>query len=811
MNDCRGPLCAALVTIGLIWAVANPAGGGAAEDGVRDVENDRAAVGRELLLPGPAQSVEELILLERSVRSLPPITASPDEGMIAVLTARRLERGHYRKQPFNDEVSSRFLDRYIESLDNLRLHFFQSDLDEFEKYRTELDDLTMQRQTHPSREIFGRFLQRVEERVAYVAKLLGEEQFTFTGEDRYLLDRRKASFPKDETEARALWRQHLRYEILQELLNLKPAAESASTESTGESENPDSSVDSDSQGGSILPPEILKTMTQRYSRLLRTLSSFDGGDIFEIYLGALAAVYDPHSDYMGKSSLENFAIHMNLSLFGIGAILQSEDGYCKVRELRPGPAMRSNQIKPGDRIVGVAQGDEEPVDVVDWKLSKVVDLIRGPKGSTVRLTIIPATATDPSERVEVALVRDEIKLEDEEAKAQIIEVQAGESGPMRVGVIDLPSFYADFPMANSGGRRPRVKSTTLDVAKLIEKLNESNVQGLILDLRQNGGGSLEEAIQLTGLFIRKGPVVQVRDSMGELVIEEDPHEGVMYDGPLIVLTSRYSASASEILAGALQDYGRALIVGDSSTHGKGTVQSLIQLQPMLSWALPESTNNPGALKITVRKFYRASGESTQRRGVEPDIVLPSVNNYAEVGEASLEDALQWDRIPSADYVSEARIAPLLDQLRERSEKRLSSDPDFEYVREDIALYKDYLADKSVSLNLETRRAEKETNEARSELRKKERESRPEVAETIYKITLKDVTQPGLPDPVSETQLAADPHAAVEGVEGADGAETRPPVDVTMKEAKRILMDMIELIKPSSALVNQSRSASARKY
>jgi carboxyl-terminal processing protease len=377
-------------------------------------------------------------------------------------------------------------------------------------------------------------------------------------------------------------------------------------------------------------------------------------------------------------------------------------------------------------------------------------------------------------------------------------------------VIDLPSFYADFPMANSGGRRRRVKSTTLDVANLIDKLNESNVQGLILDLRQNGGGSLEEAIQLTGLFIRKGPVVQVRDSSGELIVEKDPHEGVMYDGPLIVLTSRYSASASEILAGALQDYGRALIVGDSSTHGKGTVQSLIQLQPMLSWALPESTNNPGALKITVRKFYRASGESTQLRGVVPDIVLPSVNNYAEVGEASLEDALQWDRIPSAEYVSEDRMTPVLDQLRNRSEERLGSDPDFGYVREDISLYKEYLADKSVSLNLETRRAEKEANEARSELRKKERASRPVVAETIYKITLKEVGQPGLPEPVSETAAADDPHAAL-ALEGEDGPETRPSTDVALKEAKRILMDMIELSKPSPALVNQSRSASAQKY
>lgn len=799
------------MVVGLIWAVAGPSTREASVEKL-DRQNARAAVGREQLLPGPAESVEDLITLERSIRSLPPIEASPDEGTIAVLTARRLERGHYLKQKFDDAVSARFLDRYIDSLDNLRLHFLQSDLDEFEKYRTRLDNLTLEGRTEPSREIFARFLQRVEERVAYVAKLLAEEEFSFTGDDRYQLDRRKAAFPKDEAEARALWRQHLRYEVLQELLNLKPSADSdgktdpATTEVPATPDHTEPETVATPASGS-LPPEVLKTMTRRYSRLLRTLSGFDGGDIFQLYLGALTHVYDPHSDYMGKSSLDNFAINMNLSLFGIGAVLQSEDGYCKVRELRPGPAMRSNQIKPGDRIVAVAQDDAEPVDVVDWKLSKVVDLIRGPKGSRVRLTLIPAAATDPSERVEVVLVRDEIKLEDEEAKAKIIEVPAGDSGSVRLGVIDLPSFYAPFPVAGSGSRsgRPRIKSTTIDVAKLIEKLNQEQVRGIILDLRQNGGGSLEEAIELTGLFIPKGPVVQVRDSTGDLVVEEDPNEGVLYDGPLIVLTSRYSASASEILAGALQDYGRALIVGESSTHGKGTVQSLIQLQPMLSYVLPESTNDPGALKITVRKFYRASGESTQRRGVVPDIILPSVNNYAEIGEAALEDSLEWDTIPSAPYAREDRIAPVLGQLRERSTERVTKDPDFDYVREDINLYREYLADKSVSLNLETRRAEKEKNEARMEVRKKERASRPPVEEKVYEITLQQVNQPGLPEPAPAA--AAEPAApAHPPLDEEEADPTEPSQDVALKEAKRILLDWIRFNESAPTLAGQGHTA-----
>jgi carboxyl-terminal processing protease len=800
LKDYRTSLGAALVVVMLALAVAAtpPEKTGS---GRTDAENSQTQVedtGREHLLPGPAESVEDLILLERSARSLPPVEASPDEGLIAGLTAENLELRHYRRQRFDDEVSSRFLERYIESLDNLRLHFLQTDLEEFEKYRNKLDDLTLSGNTEPSREIFARFLQRVEQRVAYVAELLDSETFDFTGDDRYLLDRRKAAFAKDMTEARMLWRQHLRYEVLQELLNQKePAPSDSNTTDQAESTN---AAPETARTDNALPDEVLKTMTRRYSRLLRTLSGFDGDDVFEIYLGALAHVYDPHSDYLGRASLENFAINMNLSLFGIGAVLQSEDGYCKVRELRPGPAMRSQRIKPGDRIVAVAQDDEKAVDVVDWKLSKVVDLIRGPKGTRVRLTIIPVDATDPSERVEVALVRDEIRLEDAEAKAQLIELPAGEVGSVRVGVIDLPSFYAPFDMSGGVTRTGRSRSTTIDVANLIEKLKEQGAKGLILDLRQNGGGSLEEAIELTGLFIDEGPVVQVRDPRGGVIQEKDEQEGVLYDGPLVVLTSRHSASASEILAGALQDYGRALIVGDSSTHGKGTVQSMIQLKSMLA---PGFRRDPGAIKVTVRKFYRASGESTQQRGVVPDIVLPSVNNHAELGEASLEDALPWDTISSARFVRENRVAPLLDQLRERSDQRISADPDFQYIQEDIELYRQFLADKSVSLNLEERRREKAENEARLEARKKERAARPETDEAVYEFTLSQLRDPGLPNPKSEAP--AEPHSGTTGEEEAEELDRLDDTpDVALREAKRILLDFIQLSETAPALADQRK-------
>jgi carboxyl-terminal processing protease len=762
-----------------------------APDQSRSIESQ---ISTERPLPGPANTVEDLVLLERNSRNLPPIQITPDEPTIASLTARRLELTHYRKQTFDDTVSAQFLDRYINSLDHLRLHFLQSDLDEFERYRTRLDELTLRGNTDPAREIFARFIERLSQRVLYVAHLLDTEKFDFTGDDRYRLDRRQAPFPGDINEARKLWRQHLRHEVLQEILSLKTPAS-------------DDSPDSDGAATLDQPPrqdgltdEIIATITRRYSRLLRTFAGFDGSDVFQIYLTALAHVYDPHSDYMGKSTLENFAINMNLSLFGIGAVLQSEDGFCKVRELKPGPAMRSKQIKPGDRIVAVAQADDEPVDVVDMKLSKVVDLIRGPKGTQVRLSIIPVDATDPSERNEVTLTRDEIRLEDEEAKAMLIETRNANGDKVRVGIIDLPSFYAPFDVGQRPGGRSR--STTVDVANLIEKLKQENVSGILLDLRGNGGGSLEEAIQLTGLFIGQGPIVQIRDFQGNVIVEENDHTGVLYDGPLVVLTSRYSASASEILAGALQDYGRALVVGDSSTHGKGTVQSLIQLQPMLNFIAPKSTNNPGALKITVRKFYRASGASTQLEGVVPDIILPSLNNYAEVGEASLDNPLPWDTIPSARFRPENRIAPILPELRHRSEQRIATDQDFLYILEDVEIYRKFLADKSVVLNEAERRREKQENEQRLEARANERAARPAPEETAYEITLKHLSLPGLPPPIVPS-----PHAAIaspETVLAGDDDESSednqsPAIDATLKEAKRILLDLVDLSAQKPAL------------
>jgi carboxyl-terminal processing protease len=703
-----------------------------------------------------------------------PLVPGPDDSKIARYASAILERNHYLQQRLDDDVSSKFLEKYLDALDPAHLVFLQSDLAEFEKWRTELDDMTLKAgDTTPAEIIFNRFLQHFTEQVEFSTNLIATENFEFKGNDRYTPNRKELPRPKDLAEARQLWRDRVRFEWLNEVLDKKK------------------------------PVEIKETLARRYTRQLRMLQEFDSDDVFQVYLTSLTHVYDPHSDYMGKATLDNFNISMKLSLFGIGALLRSEDGYCKIQELMDGPAKKSGQVKPNDKIIAVAQGSGEPVDVVDMKLNKVVELIRGAKGTEVRLTIVPVDAPDPSTRKIVSLVRDEIKLEDQEAKAKLLELPA-ESGqaPLRLGIIDLPSFYADLE-----SRQSSRKSTTTDVAKLLKKLKDEKVAGIVLDLRRNGGGSLEEAINLTGLFIKEGPVVQVKDPDGHINVDKDTDPTVLYEGPLVVLTSRFSASASEILAGALQDYGRALVVGDSSTHGKGTVQTLLRLAPIM-----RVTNDVGALKITIRKFYRASGSSTQRKGVVPDIVLPSINNHAEVGEASLPNALAWDTVPSAKYEPVNITPPVLPELRKRSESRVTSDKDFAYVQTEIEQFKKMKDEKSVSLNEEQRWKEKKDNEARAEARKKDLRSRPQPNYKTYELTLKNITEPGLPAPMARTNTLTDAKAPLTNnvaKVSPDGDEDEikedssvPTIDITLEEGRRILQDLIALTTGKNALAGR---------
>lgn len=769
-----------------------------------------AALSLQAVETEPARATTSTGTSTDGIRLLSP---GPADGRIAYVVARMLENYQYERQPFTDSVSSKFLDGYLEAFDPQHLHFLQSDLEEFEAYRTTLDDKTIPRgelaDTRPAYHVFGRFLERLRQRVAYAEEVLKNETFQFDTDERIAVNRKDMPYPKDLDEAKALWRQRLKFEYLQEKLAKTDAKKKAEKE-------PRAKADKVEKGAPKTEAEqIVDTLTHRYHRNLRTFTDWEGDDVLQIYLTTLARVYDPHSDYFNASQLESFSIGMNLSLFGIGAELLSEDGYCTIRRLLPGgPAEKSKKIKEKDRIIAVAQSNQPPVDVVDMNLTKAVQLIRGPKGTEVRLTVLPAEGS--AESVVVSLIRDEIKLDDQAAKARLIETP-GPTGPMRLGVIDLPSFYATFDPSHVRGKS-EARSTVADVEKLLTRLKKEQVEGIILDLRRNGGGSLEEAIRLTGLFIKQGPVVQVRDTEGTVEEDSDTDPGVAYDGPLVVLTSRFSASASEILAGALQDYGRALVVGDSSTHGKGTVQSVNTLRPFMRVRGQMLTNDPGALKVTIKKFYRASGASTQLKGVVPDIVLPSVfSESKDIGESALDNPMPWDTIPSAKFEKLNQVAPYVSELRRKSHDRIAKDRDFAYVREDIAHFKKIQEDKSVSLNEAERLKEKADAEARQKARDQERLARKESPDKIYEFTLKLAEQPGLPEPLKRTNTLAKASSGAIGstnasaslagatIELEDEEPAPPDVDATMAEAQRILMDYLLALKRDPVLASGAPS------
>lgn len=725
----------------------------------------------------------------------------PDDGVIAFYTAALLKELHFSHLQFDDELSSHFLHRYFETLDPQHLHFLQSDIDEFSRYENRLDDMTLNRRqeadTTPGYEIFDRFLMRLGQRADFARELLDKDEFDFTTDRRIQIDRSEAPYPASLEEARKLWRDRLMAEYLEEKLGLADERKDAAEKSnTSEGEGTDAEVEPKS-----IREEVVDTLKRRYTRTEHMFSNWTADDVLQIYLTTLAQTFDPHSDYMNQEQLDNFAIGMNLALFGIGAQLISDDGYCTIMRLIPGgPAEKSKKLKVNDRIVAVAQGDGEPLDVVDMNLSKIVQYIRGPKGTEVRLTILPPPGSSSPERRVVSLIRDEIKLQDQEARAKLIEFPAQNGETRRLGVIDLPSFYASLGLGTKDGK-PTPKSTTKDVARLIKRLEEEGIDGLILDLRRNGGGSLEEAVNLTGLFIKEGPVVQVKEWNGRISREYDDDGQVLYGGPMIVLTSRSSASASEIVAGALQDYGRALIVGDVSTHGKGTVQSLNKLEPYLRGKLSSATNDPGAIKLTIRKFYRVSGESTQRRGVEPDMVLPSVANHVEnAGEASIENALPWDTIPPEDYEALDRVADFLPELNHRSEARVADSKDFDYIREDIARFEKTQEDKTVSLNEAERIRERDEIKAIQEARKKERQSRTPSLTSVYEFTLENLDQPGLPAPLgSAEEASAADEALADDAEAASAEDEGPEVDPVLDETERILLDYIQLFNGSKVL------------
>jgi len=721
----------------------------------------------------------------------------PGGPIVAELVARLLEQTHYARKPIDEKVSKQFLDNYLESYDYNHMILEKSDVDEFQvRYGGRLGQLVKDGDVEPAYEIYGRVVKRLEERVALVKRLTAST-FTFTTDETVVLDRHELPWPATRAEAENLWRLRIKHEVLLERLAKIKADESKAAAAKAAAEKKDkaasaapapaassatavAAAEPKKEAKPAKEPSVQETIDTRYDRLLRSYKEYDGSDILQDYLSSLTHVFDPHTDYLAASSKENFDISMKLSLVGIGAVLRSEDGYAKIVSLVPGgPAESGKKLKPNDKVEAVAQGDGPFVEVVGMKLDKIVAMIRGEKGTTVRLRVIPADALDPGTRVVIAIVRDEIKLTDQEAKARVYTLPAKEKGakPSKVGVLDLPSFYADM----RGG--DDAKSLTRDVERLLAELRRRQVAALVVDLRRDGGGSLAEAVSLTGLFIKDGPVVQVKDARGTIRVLRDTDQSQAYDGPLVVLTSRASASAAEIFAAALQDYGRAVIVGDKSTFGKGTVQSVLELNQYLPPAY--RAYKPGALKLTVQKFYRVSGGSTQNRGVIPDIHLPSGGDLSEMTESAQKDALPYDEIEPAAYARAGAADRQVPSLSKSSAERLAASKEFQWIREDLARWEKQKKDKAVSLNEAKRLSERKTDEDRAEARRKERAALKQKPLAFEEITLARLDGKAPAVALSTGSATAAPADEDEAYERSPDAP-----DAVLEESLRIAKDMV---------------------
>jgi carboxyl-terminal processing protease len=715
--------------------------------------------------------------------------------IVSELVTRLLEQTHYAHRPIDEAVSKKFLSNYIDSFDYNHMILDKSDVDEFNaKYGSSLGALAKNGDVEAAYDVYNRVIQRLAERVALVKKLTSSD-FDFTKDESVVLDRHDAPWPTTHAEMDELWRLRIKHEYLLEVMSRKKAAEAKAAAAAAAAAAP--AVSSATAAASVAvssatpaaeKPEkelsIKETIDTRYDRLLRSYKEYDGADILQDYLSALAHVYDPHSDYLAAAQKENFDISMKLSLVGIGAVLRSEDGYAKIMSLVPGgPADSSKKIKPNDRLEAVAQGDGPFVEVVGMKLDRVVGMIRGEKGTTVRLRLLPADALDPSTRAVVTLVRDEIKLTDQEAKARLYTVPVKGSHPAKVGVLDLPSFYADM----RGG--DNAKSLTRDTEKLIAELRRRGAEAIVVDLRGNGGGSLTEAVSLSGLFIKEGPVVQVKDARGTIRVLRDTDPSVAYEGPLVVLTSRGSASAAEIFTAAMQDYGRGVVVGDKSTFGKGTVQSVLELVDYLPPAY--QSIKPGALKLTVQKFYRVSGGSTQNRGVIPDIHLPSGGDVSEVVESAQSNALPYDEIEPAEFLRSSAVDGRVPGLAKTSAERVAASREFRWVREDLERWEKQKKDKSLSLNEKKREAERQADEDRAAARKKER-----AAAKFKPMSYDEITLASLDGKTPAVAAStATPHAASNpNEEDEDEGPARSPdaPDATLEETLRIANDLATL-------------------
>ena len=574
---------------------------------------------------------------------------------------------HYKKKPLDDALSSAILDRYLENLDPNRSYFLASDITAFEKYRNTLDEALKKQDLTPAFEIFKVYRKRVDERVTFAMKLL-QDDFAFDKDEIYIYDRRELPWPATEAEMNDTWRQRVKNDIL----SLKLADRKQE--------------------------EYSSTLHKRYERIRTSTHQLDANDVFQTFINAYTTSIEPHTAYFSPRTSENFDISMRLSLEGIGAVLSSDNDYTVVQQIiTGGPADLSKQLNKDDKIIGVAQGKTgEIVDVIGWRLDDVVDLIRGPKDTVLRLEILPKNTGPEGPHRIITLTRNKIKLEEQAAKSSIIEL--GENS--RIGVITLPTFYVDFAAQSRGDKD--YKSTTRDVRKLVRDLQKENIDGLVIDLRSNGGGSLSEALELTGLFIEEGPIVQTKDSSGRVEINNDPNPGIEYGGPLAVLVDRNSASASEIFAGAIQDYQRGIVIGEP-TFGKGTVQNIVDLNRFVR----NSEDDHGRLKTTIAQFFRISGGSNQFKGVVPDIIFPTAKDDSKYGERSLDNALPWDQVKPAAYVKVNAPVDLFSLAYDKHRTRIKSDRAFQLLLEERNLIEETNERKSLSLLREKREAERD--------------------------------------------------------------------------------------------------------
>ncbi|WP_345860260.1 carboxy terminal-processing peptidase [Shewanella algae] len=606
------------------------------------------------------------------VSELPHLQQEPQHKVASKRITGLFSRSHYHRFDLDDAFSQQIFKRFLEQLDYRRNVLLRSDIDSFKVYANQFDDMVRSGDLEPAYKMYDLVQQRRYERFAYALSLLDKEMDFNQAGDAYVFDRKDAAWPKDEAELNELWRQRVKYDAL----NLKLTGKEW--------------------------PEIVDVLGKRYNNAIKRLKQTNSEDVFQGLMNAFARSVEPHTSYLSPRNAERFQMEMNLSLEGIGAVLQMEDDYTVIKSLvAGGPAALSEKLAPEDRIVGVSQEGKEMVDVIGWRLDDVVDLIKGPKGSKVTLQVLPKKGGSNAKPINVTVVRDKIRLEDRAATSKIVEPETGPYAQRKIGVIQIPGFYMDL---------------SRDVAKELQTLNEAKVEGVIIDLRGNGGGALTEATLLTGLFIDQGPVVQIRDANGRISENRDNDGKSYYDGPLTVMVDRYSASASEIFAAALQDYGRALIIGES-TFGKGTVQQHKSLGRI--YDLYEKP--VGHVQYTIAKFYRINGGSTQLKGVTPDIPFPSALEPGEYGEAEEDNALPWDKVPVAKYQPLGEIGTeMVSNLAKRHQSRIKQDVEFGYILQDIGEFKKHHKEKSVSLVESERLAERDKDDQKQLARLNER-------------------------------------------------------------------------------------------